>query len=164
MKTLKTATCSSTAFFWRPAGGRVWADRVSRWLLAAIFAAAMIPKLAEPQLFADNIGDYGLLPDILLQPAAWSLMAMELAAVVGLLLGRGWGVVLTGILLTLFISVLGYGMYLGLDIDCGCFAQGESEHTTLSGLRGALIRDLGMMVLLIYPCWYRFFGNVRCNS
>ena len=31
---------------------------------------------------------------------------------------------IVGIGLLLFMGVLGYGIYMGLDVDCGCFSSG----------------------------------------
>lgn len=55
-------------------------------------------------------------------------------------------------LLLLFIGVLAYGLWLGLDIDCGCFGKNESEHKFFSNLRVAFIRDL-FLLPVAYLYW-----------
>ena len=57
----------------------------------------------------------------------------------GLFFNRRWAKVWAAVLLILFIAVLGYGIWLGLDIDCGCFGPGDPEHDAFSGLRTALV-------------------------
>lgn len=53
---------------WRSSGD--WRDRGARWLLAAVFLAASVPKMLDPNAFAATIGAYGLLPEGFLFPAA----------------------------------------------------------------------------------------------
>lgn len=124
-------------------------------MLAAVFLSAALPKIADLEFFARIIGAYGLLPEILLLPAAGLLVLTELAAAVLLLCGRREGLGLSGVLLLLFITILCYGIYLGLDIDCGCFGAEDPEHLAFSGLRPALIRDLLLCIPLGYGWWYR---------
>lgn len=136
-----------------------WLDRLSRWLLAGVMLLAGVPKLADPAAFAEVIGAYGLLPEFLLLPAAITLPALELVAAVLLLKGARAGLWLTALLMGLFIAVLTYGIWLGLDIDCGCFGPEDAEHKAFSGLRTALVRDL----LLCIPIMYCFGHTYRLN-
>ncbi|MEJ2158353.1 MAG: DoxX family protein, partial [Desulfobacteraceae bacterium] len=53
-------------------------------------------------------------------------------------------------LLLLFMMVLGYGIWLGLDVDCGCFAAGDPEGGAYHGLRPALYRDAVMLAGMGY--------------
>ena len=59
--------------------------------------------------------------------------------------------------LPLFIVVLGYGIWMGLDVDCGCFGPDGPEAKAFHGLRLSLYRDLVMLVgaSLIYG-WRRY--------
>lgn len=135
-------------------GIAVWLDRGARWLLAAVFLYAAAPKIADLELFARIIGAYGLLPEMLLLPVAVLLVLAELAAAVLLFCGRREGLLLSGMLLLLFVMVLSYGIWLGLDIDCGCFGAEDPEHLAFSGLRAALVRDLLLCIPLGYGWWY----------
>ena len=119
-----------------------WIDRLSRWLLAAVMILAAVPKLADPAAFAEVVGAYGLLPDFLVGPAAIFLPVIELVGAFLLIRGRISGLWITALLMVLFIAVLSYGIWLGLDIDCGCFGPEESESKAFSSLRTALVRDL----------------------
>jgi uncharacterized membrane protein len=133
---------------------RSWLDRLSRWLLAAVFLFAAVPKILAPTTFAETIGAYGLLPEVALWPAAIVLSYGECLAALGLLFGRRWALVVTALFLLLFIGVLSYGIYLGLDIDCGCFGPDDPEHAAFSGLRTALVRDVLLLFPLCYSFWY----------
>ena len=129
-----------------------WLERGGRWLLACVWIVAGVPKLLEPKQFGEVISAYGLLPDGLIMAAAVILPLAELAAAWLLLVNHRAGLYLSTLLLALFISVLSYGIWLGLDIDCGCFGPEDPEHQAFAGLRTALIRDL----LLVIPLGYSF--------
>ena len=132
-----------------------WIERMSRWLLAAVMIVAAVPKLADPIAFAEVIGAYGLLPDLLLLPAAIVLPLLELVCAFLLIQARISGLWIAALLMILFIAVLTYGIWLGLDIDCGCFGPEDSEGKAFSSLRTALVRDL----LLCIPIVYCFVHN-----
>lgn len=133
-----------------------WLDRAGRWLVAAVFLYAGVPKIADPVLFSRIIDAYGLLPDLFLLPVAVLLPVAELAAAILLLGGRREGVWLAAAMLLLFIAVLSYGIYSGLDIDCGCFGPEDPEHLAFSGLRTALLRDLLFCIPVLYSFWHHY--------
>ena len=133
-----------------------WIDRLSRWLLAAVMIFAAIPKLADPAGFAEIISAYGLLPEFLLLPMAIALPVLEVVAALLLVLGRISGLWITALLMLLFIAVLSYGIWLGLDIDCGCFGPEDIEGKAFSNLRVALVRDLLLCVPLMY-CFVHYY-------
>ncbi|WP_136799891.1 MauE/DoxX family redox-associated membrane protein [Desulfosediminicola ganghwensis] len=139
-----------------------WVYRLSRWLLAGVMILAGVPKLANPVAFAEIIGAYGLLPDFLLLPTAIILPVMELVAAFLLVKGENAGLWITALLMIVFIAVLTYGIWLGLDIDCGCFGPEDAEHKAFSGLRVALLRDLLLCVPMTYCFWhsYRLLPNL----
>jgi len=94
-------------------------------------------------------------------PIALFLPALEIIAAVGLIFNiRGSLAVVTG-LLTLFILILGYGIWLGLDIDCGCFGPEDPESRAYSGLHSALYRDLVMMAAVFFLYFWRFRQTVH---
>lgn len=131
-----------------------WFDRGARWLLAGVFLYAGLPKILHPELFAEIIGAYGLLPHWLLLPAAIVLPWAELLAALLLIRNRREGLWLTSLLMVCFILVLSYGISMGLDIDCGCFSPEDPEHTAFSGLRTALFRDVLLLLPLTYGFWH----------
>lgn len=134
-----------------------WLDRGSRWLLAAVFLAASVPKMLNPSGFAATIGAYGLLPAGLLFPTAILLSWGEFITALGLIGKRRWAILATACFLFLFIAVLAYGIALGLDIDCGCFGPDDPEHKAFSGLRTALVRDLLLLIPLAWSICHAFF-------
>ncbi len=134
--------------------------RASRWMLALIFLYAGIPKLVSWYDFALIVNSYALLPESLAIPAAIVIAGLEVAAAVALLCGRVeglWGITL---LLALFIAVLSWAIWQGLDIDCGCFGPDDPEHRAFSGIRTALVRDILLCIPVLYLFWYRHQTNI----
>lgn len=127
----------------------IWMYRLIRFGLGSLFVYAAAGKLFDPQTFSEVIGDFGILPEILLHPLAVMLPLLEIAVGVGLLLDiRGSLTAMIGLLLT-FSIVIVYGIWMGLDIDCGCFGPNDPFARPL-GLRGALYRDLLLIVFCVY--------------
>ena len=138
-------------------GAAAWVALACRIVLAGVFVAAGLPKLLDPASFAQNIAAYGLVPQELLFITAILLIAAELATAAGLLLDRFWAVLSAGFLLVMFIGVLGYGIHLGLDIDCGCFGPGDPEHGVLDSLRTSFIRDVVLLIPVAYLLGSMYF-------
>jgi len=135
----------------------MWISRTARFALAAVFLLAGVPKLFNPNDFAQVISMYGIVPESLVLETALVLIAAELAIALGLMLDRIWAVVAAGVMLLLFIAVLAYGIHLGLDIDCGCFGPEDPEHSAVSNLRSAVVRD----ILLLIPVAYLLAVSTR---
>ena len=107
------------------------------------------------------IDAYGIVPDGLLLPAAVILASLEVAAGIGLMFDiRGSLGVIAG-LLALFIVMLGYGVSMGLDVDCGCFGPDDPESEAFHGLRAALYRDLVMMAGIGFLYGWRRYRDIR---
>ncbi len=118
-----------------------WLYKLTRWILGGVFIYAGSTKLMEPRIFTVLIEAYGFVPESLLMPVAIGLPFLEVIAGFGLLFDiRGSLAVITG-LLVLFMVVLGYGIWMGLDVDCGCFAPEDLEAEAFHGLRLSLFRD-----------------------
>jgi hypothetical protein len=138
-----------------------WLYRLCRWTLGGIFIYAGGTKLLEPEIFAVLIDAYGIVPEWLLVPVAIGLPFLEVFAGIGLLLDiRGSLALITG-LLVLFIGVLGYGIWMGLDVDCGCFGPEDPETEAFHGLRLSLFRDLVMMVGAFFIFGWRRYRCIR---
>ncbi|MHC4756945.1 MAG: MauE/DoxX family redox-associated membrane protein [Planctomycetota bacterium] len=130
-----------------------------RWILGAVFIYAGSVKLLTPKPFALLIEAYGIVPEGLLMSVAIGLPALEVAAGIGLLFDiKGSLGVIAGLLM-LFLAVLIYGIWMGLDIDCGCFGPKDPEAEAFHGLRLSLYRDLAMLVgvAFIYV-WRRYLA------
>lgn len=128
--------------------GSPWSYRLVRLLLAAVFIWAGATKLMDPRAFARLISGYGLVPESMLVPVAVGLPILELAAGIGLIFDvRGALSGITG-LIALFLSVLGFGIFNNLDVDCGCFSLEELK--ARDGLWTAFCRDVGLLSMALY--------------
>jgi len=114
--------------------------------------------MADPAAFAVIIEAYGLVPDVLLMPLAVVLPALEVMAAIGLVFDLRGSLTTIAALLALFIVVLGYGLWMGLDVDCGCFGPEDPEGRAYAGIRPALLRDFVLAggVLMLYGWRYVF--------
>lgn len=131
---------------------------LGRFLLGVVFFWSGLSKAFSPELFADIISAYGLLPDALDFTAAIFLIISEIIVALGLWFDKKGALTSAVFLLLLFIGVLGYGIALGLDIDCGCFGPDDPEAQAFHDLRGALFRDLALLLVVVYLYLWRF-GN-----
>lgn len=122
-----------------------WSYRMVRVMLAAVFLWSGTAKLIHPEDFAAIIEAFGLIPASWLMPSAVLLPVIEVAAALGLLTGVRGSLRLIFGLLVLFTLILTHGIWLGLDIDCGCFGPEDIEGQVFHGLRPALYRNLALM-------------------
>lgn len=131
-----------------------------RMALSAIFLWSGMAKLTAPGEFAAIIESYGLLPDRWIMPAAIALPMLEVVAGLGLMAHiQGSLALITG-LLGLFMVILSYGIWMGFDVDCGCFGPEDSEAKAFHGLRSALVRDIIMMMGICYLYWWRYRSKI----
>jgi uncharacterized membrane protein YphA (DoxX/SURF4 family) len=137
----------------------IWSYRAVRFVLGILFMWAAVLKLMDPELFSKTIIAFGLVPKPLAPWVALALPMLEIVAALGLILDlRGSLAIITG-LLVMFCLVLLYGMWLGLDIDCGCYGPGDPEGEAFASLRISLYRDLAMLAGAFYLyCWRRRKG------
>lgn len=133
----------------------LWFYRFTRLGIGAVFVWSGFNKLLDPQHLAIIVESYGLIPEMTVFPAALLLSAIELAAGLGLICDLQYTLGLITGLLVLFLAILGYGLWMGLDVDCGCFGPGDSETEAYHGLRPALYRDLSMLAGIGYLYFHR---------
>ena len=126
---------------------------VARVILGCIFIYASVDKLRHPEIFAEALYNYHLLPDVAINLAAIWLPWLELLSGGLLVLGlwvRGSVLVLSG-LMVVFLAALGINLARGLDIHCGCFVtQSTDPITVLTLLRDALFLFLALYLIWIY--------------
>lgn len=136
-----------------------WMYKLLRWILGGIFVYAGSVKLLDPKIFAVLIEAYGILPENLLMPVAVVLPVLEVAAGIGLLFDIEGSLSVVAALLGLFIVILSYGIWMGLDVDCGCFGREDPESEAFHGLKISLYRDVAMLlgIVLLYS-WRRRYG------
>ena len=138
-----------------------WIYKLSRWCIGLIFIYAGSIKLMEPRIFAVLIDAYGIVPESLLMPVAIALPTLEVAAGIGLLFDIEKSLPVISGLLVLFIAILGYGIRMGLDVDCGCFGPEEPEAKAFHGLRTTLYRDLGMFIIISFIYGWRRYRAIQ---
>ncbi|MFH0783945.1 MAG: MauE/DoxX family redox-associated membrane protein [Pseudomonadota bacterium] len=139
----------------------LWVDRSARWSISFIFIFAAVPKLLNVSQFAATIDAFSILSPALILPVAIILPVVEIVLAVGLLF-NGWkSKVGSGVLLLMFIMLLSYSISVGLDIDCGCFGPEDPEYSAFHGLRTALMRDIVMLLPLIYSFWYHRYRQIN---
>jgi hypothetical protein len=125
--------------------------------ISGLFLFAAGNKLLAPQAFASVIDDFGLLPEILVHPAALALILAEIVLALGLLFNIRGALSGLTVLMLCFIAVLAYGIWLGLDVNCGCFGSSAEHSLHPQSLHQALYRNLCILAGMLYLHWYRFF-------
>jgi uncharacterized membrane protein YphA (DoxX/SURF4 family) len=138
-----------------------WIYRIVRLVYVVLFLYAGVNKLLNPRAFATVIDAFGLVPDPLIMPIAFALPILEILAAVGLLFDVRGSLGLVSGLLAFFMAVVSYGIWMGLDIDCGCFGPGDLEGEAYKGLRPALYRNLILSVGIFYLYGWRFIRAVK---
>jgi len=110
-----------------------WIYHCFRLFIGGLFLYTGATKLADITGFSDSIAAYGILPAVLLPCAAIGLPAVEVAAGFGTLLNRRWAILGILAMMIMFTGVLGYGVAVGLEIDCGCFSPTKTVTAQKSG-------------------------------
>jgi len=132
-----------------------------RVLLCIIFLWSGISKLMAPKEFAVIIDSYGLIPEAWILPLAIFLPLLEMIFGLGLLLDiKGSLGGITGLLM-LFVVILSYGIWLGLDVDCGCFGPQDLEAEAFHSLRPALYRDFAMIAGVYFLYFWRYYRSIK---
>ncbi len=102
-----------------------------RWVLASLFAIAVVHKLMALAAFVGTLQSYRLVPEPLLVPAAWGIVAVEFIASLALLANSRAGSLIAVSLLLLYSLAILINLLRGRrDIDCGC--AGPYVRQTLS--------------------------------
>lgn len=137
------------------AGRWDWLHILLRVFLGMIFIYASWDKLFNPEAFAGMVYNYKILPPFMVNLVTiilpWIEMFCGLLLIAGLLT-RGSALTINCLLL-IFILALGFNLYRGLDISCGCFTTSpEAEKITLLTLmRDATLLIPGLWILIYKP-------------
>lgn len=105
----------------------------SRILLGGVFLWACWDKIMDPPAFAQAIANYQIVPPAMANISALILPWIELACGIALIINR-WvrgSALITAVLLVIFMGALGYNMYRGMDVSCGCFTLDEKAPGTM---------------------------------
>ena len=141
-----------------------WLYTLCRWVLGTVFIYAGGTKLMEPEVFGLLIQAYGIVPDGLILPIAVFLPVCEVIAGIGIVFDiKGSLGILSGLVL-FFLIILGYGIYMGLDVDCGCFGPADPEARAFHGLRQAFYRDLFLAGAIAFVYAWRRVEKIRPRS
>jgi hypothetical protein len=105
----------------------------SALVLACVFLAAGVHKWRDPGHFEATLGAYGLLPGMLVRPAALALPLVEFTVATGMLLppARVAAALAGAILLGIYTLAIGVNLARGRrSIDCGCGDPGQNQSLT----------------------------------
>ncbi len=129
-----------------PARGLVLLVRVS---MGCLFLYSALPKIRRPYDFLSDVYNYEIVGPKLGLLVAMTLPWLELLAGICLLGGIfvGGALLLSAGMAAMFTFVIGWALYQGLSISCGCFGSGAGTITYLT-----LIRAIGILLasLLAY--------------
>jgi uncharacterized membrane protein YphA (DoxX/SURF4 family) len=130
------------------------AYHLGRVILALIFIYAGAVKIQDVVAFAGHVAAYQILPYAINYLVAATLPYVEFMAGILLLINVRVrpALVVIGSMTLVFMAALVSVLVRGLDIDCGCFDPGGGQDVS-AGM--ALLRDVGLMVLVIITWWLR---------
>lgn len=134
---------------------------MTRWGVGLIFLYAAVPKLFDIKHFSRTVGAYGLVPEALVMAVAILLPLLEIVIAIGLFIKKKIAVYSSLGLLFVFIAVLGYAIWMGFDIDCGCFGSDDPEYTAFNGLKFAFVRDVLLALFLLFVLWFQRYQLIQ---
>jgi len=131
-----------------------WLGTLLRLVLAGVFAASGLLKVADPTESVRAVQAYDLLPYGLARFVGYGLPFLEIAIALLLLVGLAtrFAAGLAAVLLVVFICAVAAAWARGLTIDCGCFggggqvAQGDTKYVQEIGRDVALLAAAGWLV------------------
>lgn len=126
---------------------RPWVGRACLAAIGLVFVAAAALKAINPAAFHEAVRGYGLLPDAAAPLVTYTLIPLEMALGVALLLDyrRRLAVPATIVLLVGFLGLMGYTAATGGDVsECGCFGSLVERSTA-----EVVVEDLGFIALAL---------------
>lgn len=139
-----------------------WLARGFEIILGAVFVYASLHKITDPPDFAKMIYHYKITPGELINLIAIYLPWVEIAAGGALILGlagRRGAAALVGAMLLVFICAIGFNLYRGHPVACGCFEGSAGSPKTpqamFSEMWWTLARDAGMLLMVAQVLWVR---------
>jgi len=117
--------------------------------LALLFVTAAIGKVRSPATYLAAVRGYALLPERMVVPVAFGLLALEMFAAVGALLGHPVALFTMAGLLTLYAAAVGVNLARGRrDIDCGCGGAEPRPLSLFLAARNVLLALLALLATL----------------
>lgn len=135
--------------------------RLMRLGLGLVFLYSGLSKSMDLNYFAGVIDAFGILPSGLTFPAGVVIVVLEIILGAGII--QDWRGSLSGMLVMLlgFMCVAGYAIYMGYDIDCGCFGPGDPAAEAFSHLYEVLYRDAVMVAVISYLYVWRYYNGFQ---
>ena len=127
-----------------------------RIILGVVFIVSGGIKAADFAAFSRIIDAFAIIGPGMSYPAAILISCLELVLGIGLVAdikGSLGGIL--GLLLG-FALILSWALYMGYDIDCGCFGPQDPEAKAFSSLKTSLLRDVLMILSVLYLYIWRF--------
>lgn len=121
---------------------------VVRLFLGGMFITVAVTKIPNPEKFANEIGNYNILPDLFLNLSALILPWVELSTGFLLIFGhkiKESSAIITVLLFTFTIAILS-AMFRGLDINCGCYSEISQKKVGWE----KIFENIGLIILSIY--------------
>ena len=125
-----------------------WSFTIGRIILGSVFLWACWDKIIHPEAFALAIANYQIVPEQIANIGALILPWVELACGISLVINR-WahgGALIAAALMLVFMGALGYNMFRGIDVNCGCFTLDEQAP---GNMWLYLIRDIIFLSLAV---------------
>lgn len=135
--------------------------RLLRLMLGGIFLYSGLSKSLDLNYFSGVINAFGILPTSLTFPAAMFIVALELLLGVGIVLDKKGSLLGMLVMVLGFMVVAGYAIFMGYDIDCGCFGPGDPAGEAFSHLHTVLYRDGVMVAAIAYLYIWRFRNDLK---
>ncbi|BBO71691.1 hypothetical protein DSCA_56210 [Desulfosarcina alkanivorans] len=125
--------------------------------LGAVFLFSSAGKIADPTAFAAIVTNYQLLPPLLVTATAVVFPWVEAACGVALVFGRfeKGAALLISLMMVVFIAIIFYNGYRGLNIACGCFSLTAKAPSNIA------LNTLRNLFILAGGTWVFFFSGRR---
>lgn len=130
---------------------------IVRLLLGAVFLFSSAGKIADPEAFAEIVTNYRLLSPPLVWATAVIFPWIEATCGLALVFGRleKGAALLVSLMMIVFIGIILYNGYRGLNIACGCFSLSAKEPSDIG------LNTLRNLFILAAGSWVLFFSGGR---
>lgn len=120
---------------------------LARIIIGLMFVIVGVGKIAHPAEFADEIANYQILPNYLINLTAITVPWIELIAGILVIFGikQKPSAAIILLMLIVFTSGVAVAMAKGLNIDCGCYSQIASQQVGIP----KILENTGLMILSI---------------
>lgn len=135
-----------------------------RVVIGGLFIYAGVLKLLDTVAFAQAVDGYGLVTWRMANLIANTLPVLEIISGLGLIFNIRGALGLVVAQLLGFMILLGYAIYMGLDVDCGCFGPSDTAGAEPDRPLSALIRDMLMFAACLFIYWQRRVAGIIPRS